>query len=431
MIRCCGYSLVVFALAACGADQPASWVDQQYDQDLSRFDGNQDVLVERGLLADRKHRYVDLLATASGIEAGSPIDLLIAGRDSTSPEYLARSVASAGEIQAALEFIGLTAGHPIDIERLLYWPKGERVTTTFYWDEAGTGRFDAAASIEQFLLDGSLRTTLPEFGFRFVGPGQDAGQAIEVLTAYNSGTTLLEVPYTVDQRTAASRLTVGSSYTLAPGQALRIRLRPEFRGDQRRVQEFAVDVVAGEGDGRLSSLAVTLNDPNGRPIVQGGFEDVFVYLEEHIADGREPFVTFRFEHDLAARSVRDVARFIAQFLVEQQVRVEPIAEDPYFSAFLPNEAWRDPDRRNRDTQPLEVYLQGSVVQGEVLQRTGPGEANPLHFANAAELSDALANGGPWTTDGAFLFASPDMPYGVIKATYELLREEFPNFYVFL
>ncbi len=380
-------------LAACGGDENISWVDRQHAEDLASFSDDADILLQRGLLADRKHKYIDVLAHASGVDENLAVDIILTSRDSESTNHIARAEVSAAELQTALEFIGLSPGHPIDAANLLYWPKGERVTIEFAWDADNDGRFASFAMAEQLILDRNWNSELPELGFRYVGPASDVETATEIVTANNAGNTLFEVSYTVNNDNVVERTGVNPAYLFASNQALRIRLRPEFRGDRRRVRDYLLDVEMGDGNdaGQLPNLRARLSDDrNAVDFVVGGLEDVFVYLKDAIADGEEPFVQLHFSDTVTAASVRDVAMFASRFLIEQQIRIEPNASQPYISAFLPNAAWRDPERRGRSSQPLEIRLLDGGASGELFQFNNTGAVDRHYFSSLAELDDTIS-----------------------------------------
>ncbi|MDX1500445.1 MAG: hypothetical protein R3176_11135, partial [Woeseiaceae bacterium] len=125
---------VAWLVAGCGpgADTDASvdWVAEAQRAALDRHAGDADTLVLRGIVADRKLGQLDLLATAGAAEPELPLEVLVAGADSAVDRYLAKSTARTEDLLTALRFIGMTPGHPREPERLLYWPKGERVIAT-------------------------------------------------------------------------------------------------------------------------------------------------------------------------------------------------------------------------------------------------------------------------------------------------------------
>lgn len=436
-------SLFLFALllASCShkdsspataSNSIAVWVESEYQKNLIRFAADADVRVVPGLVADRKHRYVDILATATGADAAIEAFIVTEGPDAS--RAIAVTTLKPAAIRAALEFIGLSAGHPQDEANQNYWPKGERVTATFSWDSSGSGQFDHSARAEELITDVNWSHPLPMVGLRFVGPS--SGDPSEIATAYNAKTTVLEVPYLVDRNAIQGNLIPSEDYRFAVGEKLRIRLRPEFDASSRRVYDFMLQINAGTETGadQLQNLGVALTTPDGKAVVNGNFETVFVYLKDRVADGKEPFLQLQFADSLSAQSVRQTARFVQTFLIEQDIRIDPNDAHIFFSAFLPREAWRDPSRRGRASQPLEIHLE-SGFSGEIIQYRQPGERidapTKASFAGAKELEAAIKQGQPWQTDGVFLFVSPNAQYAQIRQVHKLTRSLFPNIYVFM
>lgn len=423
---CC----TVFLLQACGSEDSSSRVDQQFAEDTSSFADNPDFLVQRGLLANKKHQYVDLLAYAGEIDVKSPLNVILSGRDSSSTAAVAIAEVNVNDLQRALEFIGLSAGHPIDVEQLLYWPKGNRVTISVSWDAVGDGRFDQVVNAEQLVIDTQWESTLPELGFRYVGPSMTVSAVDQIVATRNATNTLFEVAYTVGYAPGSDNFRLNPDYAFTAGQPLRVRIRSESQGD--RVQDYQVLIEMGAGDdgGQLDNLITVLRASDSEKVLARNFSDLFVVLESRIADGEEPFLQFQFSDGLSAAAVKDVARFASQFLVEQQVRIEPFESQPYISAFLPNEQWRDPGRRQRSTQPIEIHLRDGLVAGELIRYL---DEEPVRqpFGSDTALIEMLQTGGPWETDGVLVFVSPNTPFGQIRKVYDCVRTQFENFYVFL
>ena len=149
---------------------------------------------------------------------------------------------------------------------------------------------------------------------------------------------------------------------------------------------------------QLSSLDVRLSSPDGTIVTSGNFESAFVFLDALIKDGKEPYLQLRYDDEMSVQSVTNVARFTAQFLVEQDVRIEPEKSQLFYSAFLPQESWRDPRRRRRGSQPLEIHWDspagGAEVSGQLIQypQSAGGAPKQLGFANVEELTFTLASG---------------------------------------
>lgn len=439
--------LAVFAsqLISCGQDHAGSdpaaddakeWLDTEYRNKQKIHAADPGVRVARGLLANRKHRYIDILATATGVGSDVALDAFIVTDSNKSRGAIAVTTVEPAAIQSALEFIGMSAGHPLDGASMHHWPKGERVSITFYWGERESGLFNESVRAEDLITDTRWNTQLPALGFRFVG---SAGHgADEIVTVFNATNTVLEVPYIVDRMALQGMLVASEEYRFSPGQKLRIRIRPEFRDDRRRVRDFTLDIQAGVGADaeQLQNLGVRLSTPAGALLVDGNFESTFVYLKALIDDGKEPFLQVRFSDSLAAGSVQMVARFVQSFLIAQDVRIEPDETHVFYSAFLPRDAWRDPNRRGRASQPVEVHLQGAgEFRGEIVQYPQTADKTValkrISFRDIKEFGEAMQQGEPWQTEGVFLFVSPATPYRDIRRVYELVHTLFPNLYVFM
>lgn len=418
------------------------WIDGQYRKALELHRDNPDMLVGQGLLADARHRYIDLLAIATGAGPDTSVDSFLATAGSDAQRSLAVIAASPAELRNALKFIGMTEGHPIDLSRTLYWPKGERVTMTFYWSDTGAPRFTRSVRAEQLLIDRRWDEQLPMLGMRFVGPADEstllAGNGL-VATAFNAQNTILEIPYLANEDEQAGELLANAEYPFAAGQRLRIRIRPEFAEGQKRVLDLVVDVAPGRDANpmQLQNMHVTLSSPDGSELLSGNFESMFVYLKALTDDGKEPYLQLRYADQVSMQAVRNTARFAQQFLTQQEIRIEPNQSHLFYSALLPQESWRDPMLRGRGTQPLEIYwgdaatadeISGQIVQ---YQQSAADVASRQSFTDLEELEAALQHGSPWQTDGIFLMVHPTTRYGAVRQVFELIKNDFPHIYVFL
>ena len=92
--------------------QHAARATAAYGADLTKYDGNDDILVLPGLVADRNNRRVDLMVEATGIEPGTIVEFLLIDADSSKGyEALLWSHARPSAIHRALQFIGMKPGN--------------------------------------------------------------------------------------------------------------------------------------------------------------------------------------------------------------------------------------------------------------------------------------------------------------------------------
>ncbi len=440
-------SLSAMLLTSCSRDESSAalpplsvddWIENEFQKNLERYATDPNMLIERGLVADRKHQYVDLLAVATGAGSASAVDTFLAAKGNTgAASAIAVTELKPIAIQRALEFIGMSAGYPLDGASRRHWPKGERVTATFFWGDSATGRFDRSVQAEKLITDLRWNAPLPAQGFRFVG--SSSTEPVEIMTAYNATNTVLEVPYLARMDTITGALSANPDYQFTAGERLRIRLRPE--SIIGRVLEFAMDVRAGVGPAaeQLQNLRVTLVTHTGEAIIDGNFESVFLHLQDLISDGKEPYLQLSYADSLSAISVQRVARFVRTFLIAQDIRFEPDDAHLFYSAFLPRESWRNPSRRRGASQPVEIHLKAGTAAGELIgevkqfpQSNGNTSApSEYSFGNSQELEKVIEQGQPWQTDGVFLFVDPNVRYAQIRQIHELTRMFFPNIYVFM
>jgi hypothetical protein len=199
------------------------------------------------------------------------------------------------------------------------------------------------------------------------------------------------------------------------------------------------------GNQFAQALLILTQDVNGETmseedlgnVIDDSFEEVFVYLQGLIAEGNEPYLQLRFSDSLSARSAKNVATFVFTFLINQEIRFDPSNEHLFYSAFLPQEAWRDPARRGAASQPLEIHLESNpgehALIGEVIQhpQTRSSAQTPFSFSDLSELEELIERGQPWGTDAIFLFVEATAPYAEIRKVHALTRALFPNIYVFM
>ena len=106
-------------------------VDAWTTAQQQRFAGNTNVWVRRGIVSDRSTRKVEILAEATGLEAGAIAEFLLVGEGSEKDyEALTVSFARGGDLVRGLEFIGVPRGRPVNSAACQFWPKGERVLAT-------------------------------------------------------------------------------------------------------------------------------------------------------------------------------------------------------------------------------------------------------------------------------------------------------------
>lgn len=325
-----------------------------------------DHLLRPGLVADKRQRIVTLKATATGISGTEAIEFfLIAANSSKGYEAIAQAFSKPSDVAAAIEFLGVPRGRPVNHSLRRFWPKGERMAVTFHWEEASPdGRVEKrSARAEQLMRLRGTDKTLPETGLVYVGgvwlppekPGDpprfygDLGDPASIASNYNDATTLLDLPAQARQSEVYASRIVNPDFRFSPGQLLEITIEPA--ATTPRVLDLPLGVTGTE-------LATARFDLAGRSLNLEGF---LTELRTILAD-REPFMTVTPGDGMPLRAVRQVYALLDGLQTDAGLRLEPPQDGQIFhEAFLPDETFRDP--RKRTWQPVELRLTGAGEAG--------------------------------------------------------------------
>ena len=102
---------------------------------LDQKDAAASVKIWPGVIADRGAKTVTILSVATGIAADAPLEFFVAPIDSGKDyEALCVTPAKPSDVDAALRFIGLTPGEPIDPAKNRFWAKGPRLKVGYVVD---------------------------------------------------------------------------------------------------------------------------------------------------------------------------------------------------------------------------------------------------------------------------------------------------------
>lgn len=430
------------------------WLAAELAQNQMKWKGNPDVLLHPGVVANRKERRVEVLAAATGVAKGAPTEFFLVGRGGKEYEALAATGANARHILAALEFIGMKAGQPVAPRLFRFWPKGERVSMTIEWEEAGPGGEPATHSLraEEALLNTASGKALPKTGLAFVGStwieaGDGSGRKIfqaeaagDIASNFNAPWTLLDVPYLAEQGAIYGTIVPNPKHLFRTDQRLRFVLRPMLPPGQKRVQEFRLLVAAKPATtaAAAADLRFTLAPAAGKPVLEGAnFDQLLALLQERFKAGKDIFLAPCFAPELPLTALREFCAMLRRIAAAGVVRVEPGPGELYYESFFPRAAWWD--RQKRLAQPLEIYLVGDRdrVSGRMiyLREDFTSEETELRqtaypFANLALLKKIIATKEEWDTRTIFMYVNADTRYAEVLACYQALRDRFPVAYIF-
>ncbi|MCX7591456.1 MAG: YdjY domain-containing protein [Kiritimatiellae bacterium] len=411
-------------------------VRREYDENLKKYNGNPDVLVLPGLVADRRTKQVHIVGEATGIGKDDPIEFFLIAEDSGRDyEALAFSFAKPSDIHKALEFVGLTPGRPVDYGKLHFWPKGERVFVTFKLRQKGAKEIRA----ESLVIDLRTGKPLPTKGLVFVGsilvetpdkPGTkvyaaDAHEPKAIAANYNELTTVLDVPYQAPQSEVYRHQMANPEFLFPRGGLLDILMVPEYREGKKRVLDLHLYVESGTKKlpVSLGDLVFRLEGENRNPgerLTLNQLLETFVAFTEA---GRDPFVVLSFADDLPVGVLRELCAILKTIDNESGIRIEaPPPGQLYYKAFSPNEEFRD--REKRLTQPWELKLStGDRVSGILVQidaiwpATDPQptlKIREIPVPNAQSLRKELDARGPGLPV-ILVYAPPGLTHGQLMS----------------
>jgi hypothetical protein len=413
------------------------------EKNRQRYGDDASYLVRPGLLADKAARTVTVAAYATGLSGNDPIEFFLIGPASGKAyESVAVSLAKPSDIRAALEFVGVPPGRPVNYRMNRFFPRGERVRMTLRWEDASPdGNLSpVSARVEEMLLlrnaDGSpSQATLPVTGLVFTGgvflppeqPGgeerflADLGDPGAIASNYNEPTTVLDLPAMARQSEVYRSRVVNPAYSLKPGQKVTVVLEPASPADApARVVDLKLAAKTGQS-GDLRDLLFTLTSPGltGLP-ADAPSGDLLAALTRLIDAGQEPFVMVEPAAELPLSTVRQLYTLLAALQTDNGIRLEPgTPAHPFYEAFLPDEKLRDP--ANRLWQPVELQISsdGKAVLRDYAEKnlTAPGEARytttDTPVATPDSLKDLLAARVDQRRPLA-VYAPKDLTYGDLQ-----------------
>lgn len=338
-----------------------------YEKEQAAYAGNTNVLVRPGMRADRAAREVALRTEATGITGHDVIEFfLIAPHSGNDYEALLTSRATAGDIDRALRFIGLTPGRGVDYARNRFWPKGERVRVWARLPDAS----DALIPIESLLLNERTGRPLSPDGLVYVQAPTNRLAATDtpdrhpvdvdsrgsIAANYNESYTVFDVPRAAPQSEVYTSQTVNPDYVLDAGRRIELILKPELPPGERRVQDLTLTVQAdGTATQSLATLTFALTNHTARTALP--HTDLNGLLEHLMAlceTGKDPFVALDVEDDVQIAALKALCLVLASIETDRGIRIEPPqhADHLYYKAYMPDNALRN--RETRIMQPAEL-----------------------------------------------------------------------------
>lgn len=426
-------------------------------RDLARtrsFASLPDFMVRPGLLADRTGRVVHVDAESIHLRPGDPVEFpLITQGSGKDYESLAVAFASASDLRDALIFIGLKPGQCVDSSKLRFWPRGDRVKVLFhYTDMTPSNTIPRAIPSERLILDNRKDATLPECGFIFTGSewlpavdpstgmvfAADAYSPGAIVSVYNDGATLLDVPRRVSQGEVYTSQVPNPELLLPANRLIEITLEPYFRDDQPHQTDLTLRAIPSTNS--RSDVVFILQDAQGKTLnTNPSVSGFLAALATVSASSSEVHLAFTPDDSLTLAPLQKAALLINGLDREEGARIgAPPAGHPYFKALLPDERYRK--REARPSQAAELHLEGVAdvhtarVDWIDMEWKGDSETPEIRtssvpLASATTLAAALVAKAE-LPPVMLVFAPGTMRYGAIREYLKPLLERSMILYVF-
>ncbi len=320
-----------------------------------------------GVVADTAARTVTVVAEAVGLAAGGVVEFVLVGETSDKDyEALAVALAQPSDVARALEAAGLPRGLPVRPQAFRFWPRGERVTLAVRPFAGGPER-PVGAYVHDQRAQGGMSNLFTYVGSVWREDGRCEADDVtpgSILSTYNAPTTVLDMPFAATQNAAYGRY-VAKGTLLERETLWQFVFRPARPADAPPlVAPVALTALPRPG---LETPPAGLADVTWAWTVAGAtrtnaFDAVAKAFMDLVAAAREPHVTVRFDDRLTVRAATEAAAVVLAIEGVNGVRLDgPPAGQLYLKAFLPQQEWRE--REKRLLQPYELRLEREGAAG--------------------------------------------------------------------
>ncbi len=429
---------------------------------LKKYQGNTNILVLPGLVADRQKQRVEVMVESAKLAADAPCEFTIVAEASDNTyETLLISFARPSAIVQALEFIGRKPGEPVDPAAFRFWSKGECLVLSLLKTN------EPPLRLEKMFVDRRTNKTLPEQGFRFTGSlrvpdpnnppkevyAADKYQPMSIVALFNSPGSIFEVPYVAEQSDVYQNTTVNPEHPLNEGTLLTLLIEPA--SGTRPIKDLVLQVHANPAESfensnglkRLKNLVCQLKDAATVLNNHSSISSVFEAIAKLDRQNTDYYLTVNFGEDIDLGSAQALAKILAIMDCDRGIRINPPSSGQlFYRAFDPD---RDLlDRSTRLYQPWELSLaeKDGVVSGKLLRVdsiwtnsaatlefhesavSGSGDLQKEFAAETERTAKAHAAGRPPVI---IVFAPASLKYGQLRKFLEPAILAHQTFQVFV
>ena len=402
------------------------------------------------VIADKKAGTVTVMASGSVIKPTDPVEFFLcttgSGKDY---ESLAVTPAKPSDIKAAMEFIGLKPGLPIDPEKNRYWPRGQRVTLTFNINGKPT-------RAEDLVQDTNTKSPIPKSGLVFTGSytrtdeqgktflAADVLDAKPIAPLYNDPAALMDVPRQTVQSVVYGFQKPSAAFAAKAGEAIDLTITAAAGVDA--IDQWSANILVTRGDKTtgyvlLARAGMTWKDGSTHAPMEPNLPRLMARIAEIANGSRDLFTTASVMPGVPVNDVRKLYGVLQSVEADRGVKLEPPADGGLFHrAFFPKAEWRD--RATRLGEPWELFLSRDAA-GKIAAKLERAVDNPDRTDGTPKyVVEATAPGNPaafvqtvndkasrWSK-AIFVYPPSDLTYGELMEWVRPVLATYPRVFVF-
>ncbi|MGC4032556.1 MAG: YdjY domain-containing protein [Tepidisphaeraceae bacterium] len=410
-------------------------------------EGNADQKVWNGVIADRRAKTVTIFAVATNIQPTDPVEFFVApissGKDY---ESLTVTTAMPSDVKAALEFIGLTPGLGVDFNADRYWPRGPRVVMNLVID-------GKAVRAESLVQDTRTNRTLPPTGLIFTGSftrndadgkpllAADVHESRPISPIYSEPAAVLDLPRQTRQSEIYGSQRPSPNFTAKPNDAVDVVLSPATGADAVAEKSAVIATTVVQGATRFSlsindAAATTSPATTAASDAALDLPKLVVTFAREVDGTADVFTRVSIASDTPVKDVRNLFAVLQAVEKDRGLKLEPpTADQLFFRAYFPDEAWKD--RATRLGEPWELFLSrdaaGKLVgklERQVENDDGKKVVQTTQPADPAAMAAHVdANPSQWSRT-LFIYPPADLTQGELMTWALPAKKTLPRIFVF-
>ena len=426
----------------------AAKIDADFEKRAAECADTNRFFVAKGVLADRQAGTVAVDAFTTGTQTNSICEFyLITLNSGHDYEAVFQTFALASDIAKACEFLGLPKGRPVDYPKMRYWSAGERIAATAsvaggpavplgsLAADAKTGvPFDA----QEFVYLGGTRLADGSLDVDSQGPGS-------IVPDYNEPQSVFDIPAKAPQSVVYTKTVLSTNALFEAYLPAVVTFAPEKRAAPLSSRRVADDKATFHPEGFQYWKCDGI--PEGAAAEAPTVVPPAVFaqqLSKRVRDEkRDVYLSFDWTPAVTLGALKSAATLLQTLDKDETgIRVDaPPAGFPYYQFILPNEEWRD--REKRLSQPCELRFakaEDGAVSATLVAISENWEGESLKPALSAEeiaLDGPLALPGPLKEmtprqlPVLLVFAPSDLAWSDLAPWLEPILADYPGIRLFL